>query len=287
MSSDQLAWVALSIQPRIGLRIIQALQAHFQADLYAALQASASELQRIPGIGQKTAAHIQSIDLNRVAHRVAHWQAADISIVCYGTAGYPQSLQTIEFPPATLFIRGNWPPALLQRTAAIVGTRQPSAIAQQASKKLVAHLTGRGYSIISGLAYGVDALAHQSACTQQGHTLAVLGCGVLNIYPPEHHTLAEQISGTGGALLSEAAPDATVSTPLLVSRNRIISGLSQHVFIIETSSDGGAMHAARHAQKQGRTLYALDLPHASGNQALLQQGAAIPIKPDLDDLPQI
>ena len=280
------AWVALSIQPRIGLKLIRALQQHFGDDLQAALSANLSELQRVPGIGQKTAATIRAIDIEHVQQLITRWRASGIHIIpCQPDApDYPAALRQIDFPPATLFVRGTWSPTHDGLKAAVIGTRQPSYVAKAAAQQISQRLTRAGYTLVSGLAHGVDGIAHQTACDQAAPTIAVLGCGVLNVYPPEHRDLAENILQTGGALVSEAAPDATVSTPLLVSRNRIISGLSQHVFIIETSIDGGAMHAAQHAVKQGRTLYALDLPHASGNQALIKAGNAHPIAPDLSDL---
>lgn len=271
------AWVALSIQPRIGLKVIEALRQHFAGDLYAALAADSKTLQRVPGIGAKTAASIRAIQLAQVQAQIAQWQAANVYIIPYHDPRYPHLLHDLAFPPATLFVRGAWPPTL--PSAALVGTRTPGEVAQQATRRLAGRLVEQGCTIVSGLAYGIDQIAHQATLNADGRTIAVLGCGVRNIYPPAHQALAENLLAQGGTLVSEAAPDAPVSTPLLVSRNRIISGLSQHVVIIETAIDGGAMHAARSATAQGRRLYTLNLPGASGNQALLNTAAATPLDP--------
>jgi DNA processing protein len=129
--------------------------------------------------------------------------------------------------------------------------------------------------VVSGLALGVDAVAQRSVMTvPDGETFAVLGSGVWNVYPPTNRELAECIGGYWGALVCEVQPDAGVNPAALVARNRIITGLSRAVFIIETEADGGAMHAARFAKAQGRAIYTLDLP-ASGNQQLIAEGAQI------------
>jgi DNA processing protein len=162
---------------------------------------------------------------------------------------------------------------------ALVGTRRPSPAAQTAARALTAALIDRGATIVSGLALGIDSLAHHEALAGSGRTLAVLGGGVLNVYPPQHAHLADAISARG-ALLCEVAPDAAVGSPGLVARNRIITGLAECVFIVESQTDGGAMHAGRFAREQGRRLFTLDLP-ASGNRALIAAGAvALPVDAD-------
>jgi DNA processing protein len=190
-------------------------------------------------------------------------------------------LYALDDAPPTLFVRGHWEP-LSDKTVAIVGTREPSPAAEQVAKELSMELAERGYTIVSGLAVGIDAAAHHGALAVAGHTLAVLGSGVLNVYPPQHQDLAEAIQ-LRGALLSEVQPFAETNASALVARNRIITGLSQQVIVVETATDGGAMHAARFAGLQRRRLYTLDLP-ASGNRALLANGAT-GIRLDLRDLP--
>ncbi|MBE0689237.1 MAG: DNA-processing protein DprA, partial [Anaerolineae bacterium] len=159
---------------------------------------------------------------------------------------------------------------------AIVGTRNPSEIALGAAQALAFEFARRGYVIVSGLALGIDRIAHMSALAAAGNTVAVLGGGVLNIYPPANKGLADAICGRG-ALLSESHPNAESKPAYLVARNRIISGLCSTLIVVETHADGGAMHAARWAHEHQRALYTLDLP-ATGNQQLIDQGA-IPLDP--------
>ncbi len=133
--------------------------------------------------------------------------------------------------------------------------------------------------MISGLALGIDGAAHLGALAYPpGITSAVLGSGVLTVYPPQHRTLAQAIQGRG-ALLSETHPEAQPNAARLVARNRIISGLSEAIIVVQTEIDGGAMHAARRAFDQGRRVYTL-ASDASGNQALIDLGAVV-ITPDL------
>ena len=129
---------------------------------------------------------------------------------------------------------------------------------------------------MSGLALGVDTAAHLGALSSpDGYTLAVLGCGVLNVYPSENRGLADAIALRGG-LLCEVNPSAEAKTPAIVARNRLISGLCDALIVVETSIDGGAMHAAKRAFEQGRRVYALDTA-ASGNRLLIDEMGASPI----------
>jgi DNA processing protein len=188
----------------------------------------------------------------------------------------------VDDAPPTLFARGLWPPPNGRR-AAVVGTREPSPEARALAQNLASALVELGYTIVSGLAVGIDQSAHLGALAiPGGYTLGVLGCGVLNIYPPGNIPLAQAVM-SHGAVLSEFNPFATPSASNLVARNRVITGLSDAVIVVETDVNGGAMHAARFAAVQGRPVYTFDSA-ATGNRALLQSGA-VALKPDLSDLP--
>lgn len=273
------AWVALSLLRHVGSKTLHALTEHF-GSTEAILHASADELQAVRGVGKKIAESITSIDRPALERKIQAWQASGVMMLPTDAAQYPQPLHKLEDAPATLFIRGEnfshpWRPA-----AAIIGTRTPSPEARKTAFELGATLAAQGWIVVSGLALGVDAAAHKGALSANGLTVAVLGGGVLNVYPRQNHELAQNIMHSG-ALLSENAPDADASPPRLVSRNRIISGLCQHVIVVETSSSGGAMYAAKSALAQGRTLHAVGYP-ASGNLQLLKQGAHY-IAPDGSD----
>lgn len=273
-------FVALSLTRHLGGRTFRALLAAFNGDLDAILQAETGDLRRVPGIGEKIAQGIRRADAEAVARALEGWQAAGVCILTWDDARYPARLRVTEDAPPVLFALGDL--RTLDRLdtpapAAVIGTRRPSAGTPLIVERVSARLVAQGRVIVSGLAYGVDKLAHLSALAlPEGRTVAVLGSGVLNLYPPEHAGLALAIQGRG-LLLCEVAPDAPVGAPGLVARNRIITGLCSDVVVVETAEDGGAMHAARFARAQGRRVFAVDLP-ASGNRALLNDGA-LPLPP--------
>jgi DNA processing protein len=262
--------VALTLTRQLGGKTFRALLAHFDHNLHDILNADEADLRQVPGIGRKTARAIRQTDLGKVEVCMRRWQQHHVQIVTWNDGAYPLALKATEDSPPTLFVRGTLPD--MTRACAIVGTRRPAAESSALASKLAGDLAERGYTIVSGLALGIDKTAHQGALTiPGGQTVAVLGSGVLNVFPRENREFASAIIERG-ALISEVAPDSNVSTPGLVARNRIISGLSKLVVVVESSFDGGAMHAARFAALQGRPVYAADNA-ASGNQALLANGA--------------
>lgn len=275
------AWVALSLTGRIGSKTLRALLDHFE-NASAVIAADSKALQKVPGVGPKIAQSIREIDLECVEQAIPGWAQDGVRIMTQQDPNYPERLRALDDAPPTLFMRGDGH-FTHSKYAALVGTRNPSPEGRKTAQNLASNLVEQGYIIVSGLAVGVDAAAHMGALAlPQGCTLAVLGCGVLNIYPSDNQSLAKAVAGRG-LLLSEVNPQATPSSSTLVARNRIISGLSDVLIVIETAVDGGAMHAARFAKAQGRTVYAIDCP-ASGNQALIAAGATS-IAPDLSNLP--
>jgi len=268
-------WVSLSIQRHIGGKTLKALLAHF-GSVQAILQADAAALRRVRGVGPRIAASITHIDPNAIERALADWLARDVRVIPSPCQDFPAPLKQLDDPPPTLFVRGGWSQRWWDSAVAIVGTRQPSPQARTQAMQIGAELAGQGYTVVSGLALGVDSAAHAGALAT-GRTVAVLGNGVLNPYPAENRPLAATIMHQG-ALICECAPDAEANAPRLVSRNRIISGLVGALIVIETAVDGGAMYAARAALSLGRPVYAVDRP-ASGNRALIADGA-IPLAPD-------
>ena len=273
----QTLWIALSLTDHVGTKTLRALIDHFGDDPQAILNASSRALQAVPGIGPKIARSIQQTDLKQVEQALQQWQQAGVTISTVACAGYPPNLLSIDDPPATLFLSGTWQ-AAYDRAAAVIGTRNPSPLAEDLAIEIGKRLAQYNITVVSGLAAGVDSLAHRGALlVPDGRTVAVLGSGVLNIYPRQNRTLAAQCS----LVMSEVAPPASPSSPRLVARNRIISGLSQAVIVVETSVDGGAMHAARRAFEQGRVVFTFGLS-ATGNQALIESGAQA-LHPDLSN----
>lgn len=275
------AWVALSLTERIGGKTLRALMTHFHHDPRAILAADTAALRKVPGVGPKIAQSIRDIDVALVERALPRWEAHGIRVVTFHDGEYPPRLRQLEDAPPTLFVRGKWDPHV-PKSIGIVGRRQPSERTREIAQNLSSRLAERGYAIISGLAYGIDFAAHLGAlAVPEGCTMAVLGSGLLNIYPPDHESLAAAVIRQG-ALVSELHPTRTVSPSQLVARNRIITGLSDGLIVVETEADGGAMYAARFAAQQGRPIYVVESP-ASGNRALMEAGAAI-IRPDLEDL---
>lgn len=269
---SDVGWIALSLTGRIGNKTLQALLQHFDGSTEAVLRADSKALQKVSGVGPKIAQSIRSIDLKQVEHDLKSWRQVGVRVLTLRDADYPKQLRSFEDAPPTLFVRGE--NTSFERGIAIVGTRNPSAEARNFAQNLSTYLVERGYTIISGLALGIDSAAHFGALIDpEGRTGAVLGCGVLNIYPSEHERLAEKIA-LEGFLLSEVNPKQTTSPASLVARNRIITGLSDGVIVVETAVDGGAMYAARFASQQGRPIYTIE-SSASGNQALIAAGATV------------
>ena len=155
---------------------------------------------------------------------------------------------------------------------AIVGTREPSKEARYITLQLAMQLARADRAVVSGLALGIDTAAHAGALSANGVTVAVLGSGICNIYPEANRPLAQRIRAKG-ALLSETHPRWSANAQRLVSRNRIISGLSRAVIVVESDADGGAMYSARFAGEQGRPVYTFDLPAGGTHQRLIAEGA--------------
>lgn len=269
----QLQQIALSLSPNIGAATLSNLLRYFDGDLDAALAAPPHELLRVRGVGVKIASEIGAIDLERIAADVKAWRAGGIDILMRGAADYPALLNGTEDAPLALFSHGIPPAETWRDAVAIVGTRRPSKEARYLTLSLAMQLARADRAVVSGLALGVDTAAHTGALSANGLTIAVLGSGLLNIYPEANRRLAERIRAAG-ALLSEAHPGRGAKAQGLVSRNRIISGLSRAVIVVESDSDGGALYTARFAREQDRPVYTFDLP-ASGNQCLIAAGALV------------
>lgn len=265
------AWVALSLVQHIGNKTIERLLENF-GSCESILSATQDDLMQIKGIGQKIADAIVTINLETVGHNIEKWQSAGVNIIPQGDEDYPEILNTIPDPPLTLFVRGNYQPEQWQNAVAIVGTRHPTTQSIDLARKLATGYVESGWTVVSGLALGIDTQAHMGALNvPYGNTVAVLGGGVLNIYPPKNEPLANHMLESG-ALLSENDPYATSTASRLVRRNRIISGLCQRIIVVQSDVKGGAMHAAKFARKQERDIFTVNW-RFSGNQALLKQGA--------------
>ncbi len=270
-------YLRLTMVPGVGPRIRQALLARFHTP-EGILQAPMDRLREVPGVGAKLARAITSAEQQvDVDAQLDLCRENAIRILPDYDKAYPPSLKEIDDPPGLLFLRGSLSPA--DRLAvAIVGTRHATHYGLRQAERLAAGLARAGVTVVSGLARGIDASAHRGALAAGGRTLAVLGSGVLNIYPPEHDTLADEVLQQG-ALLSESPPLAAPRTGSFPQRNRIISGLSLGSVIVEAGTRSGALITARLATEQNREVFAVpgrvdDRP-AQGCHRLLRDGAAL------------
>lgn len=276
------AWTALALQPHIGVKTLRALIDHF-GSAEAVLDASPNALKQVPGVGAVTARRINAINLDDLRTQYHNWTKQGITLLTPDHPAYPTPLAELEDAPPVLFALGKPNLALWAKTVAIVGTRSPEQHLQALTQGLALRLAHEGKTVVSGLALGVDTAAHLGAlAATRGRTVAVMGSGVLKVYPILNRALARQVIAHG-LILSEVQPMVDVSSAQLVARNRIISGLSRTVIVVQTEADGGAMYAARSAFAQGRSVYAIDLPY-SGNQQLIREGA-IPLSPLLAPWP--
>jgi DNA processing protein len=256
LSDEQLlAELRLSLVPGVGPRIRGRLIERF-GSASAALAAPPSELRQIEGVGPKILQHLVAAATSCEAEmELAACQANGVQILPQSGAGYPKLLGQIYDPPGLLFVRGTLEPHD-ELAVGIVGTRHPTPYGIRQATRLAEALSRAGLTIVSGLARGIDAAAHRGALTAGGRTLAVLAGGVVRIYPPEHESLAAEIIAQG-ALVSEMSSDCALQGGMFPQRNRVISGLSLGVIVIEAGDRSGALITARHAMEQGREVFAL------------------------------
>lgn len=271
------AELTLAFTPGVGPRLRKALLAHF-GSAEAVLAAAASDLRAVPGIGQKVSRSIVAArrEVN-VESALADCRANNVQVLVESQQEYPAPLRTIPDPPGVLFVRGAIEPAD-GIAVAIVGTRHATQYGIAQAERLAAGLSRAGYTIVSGLARGIDAAAHRGALKAGGRTLAVLGSGVLNVYPPEHDGLAQEIAARG-AVLGENPPRSPPVAGAFPNRNRIVTGLSLGVIVVEAADRSGALISARHAMEQGREVFAVpgrvDNRMARGCHKLIRDGAKL------------
>jgi DNA processing protein len=282
---DKRYWIGFNLIKGIGAVRMQALIQHF-GDLKVAWKAAPADLAQA-GLGLKVIERViqarEQVDLEKLWKKI---ESQSIHILTWEDEAYPQRLKEIDQPPPVLYIRGEYLPDDLF-SVAIVGTRRVTPYGRQITEELSAFLGENGITVISGLARGVDAIAHQAALKAGGRTIGVLGSGVDKIYPPEHRALAEKMM-EHGAIMSDYAPGTPPDATNFPPRNRIISGLSLAVVVVEAGATSGALITAEFAAEQGREIFAVPgsilAPQSKGTNKLIQNGA-LPLL-SVDDLMQ-
>ena len=274
--AEMIAAVMLSMIPGIGPLMQRSLLERFGSAI-AVLRAPPSELRAVQGVGPQLSRAISTARRSDVIEEIKRCQTNNIRIVHQQAREYPRMLREIHDPPGVLYVRGEILPQD-QLAIAIVGTRHATNYGRQQAERLAASLARAGLTIISGLARGIDAAAHRGALSVGGRTIAVLASGVLNVYPPEHRELADEIVKQG-ALISEAS---TLSKPRPGSfprRNRLITGASLGVVVVEAAPKSGALLTAMHATEQGREVFAVpgrvDSRLSRGCNRLIRDGAKL------------
>lgn len=277
VDDELLNHVRLACVPGIGSRLRRMLLERFGSP-QGVFSATPQEIATVGRIGPKLSASISALATSPIAADVlAECHRGGVAVLVEGDDRYPGLLSRIDDPPGLLFVRGELKPCDALAVA-IVGSRHPSPYGQRIASHLAGGLVRAGYTVVSGLARGIDAAAHRGAIDAGGRTIAVLGTGVLNIYPPEHADLAAEVI-RHGALLSEAPPLAEGHAGAFPQRNRIVSGLALGTIVVEAAERSGALITARLAGEQGREVFAVpgqvDCRTARGCHRLIRDGATL------------
>ncbi|MBN1005962.1 DNA-processing protein DprA [Amphritea pacifica] len=276
-------WIALSELPGMGPGVLLRLAAQNGFEPVALLGLGAPQLEAL-SLPAQTIRHIHAFQAgqwpdNDYLETVLHWlQSPSNHLISFTSDLYPSLLKQISDPPLLLYISGD-PDLLHMPQLAIVGSRSASRSGVSLSRSFASDLTRAGITITSGLARGVDGAAHMAAVALSKPTVAVLGSGLLNIYPRQHQRLADDIVRQGGALVSEYPLRMAPLPHNFPRRNRIISGLSAGVLVVEAARRSGSLITARLALEQGREVFALpgalNNPQSHGCHDLIREGATL------------
>jgi len=271
-------WFALSLIKGIGGATAKKLVEKF-GDIRAAFAAPENELLTIRRISTKIIEQLRNINLNDVKAQMEAYEKSGIRILTLDDAEYPAMLRKANDGPTVLFVHGKLLPQD-ENAIAVVGTRNPSSDAVRVAETLARELAQRNLTIISGLAIGIDTAAHRGALSaENGRTLAVLGSGLKFIHPRQNQALAKEIVNRG-ALISDLLPETPLKGQYLMARDRIISGLSKAVIVVEADVNSGSLDTAAKARRQGRIVFAV--PGSPGTDKLIAEGAEILNPPKID-----
>ncbi len=278
-------WIALNLLPELGPRRVQALLRSFESprEIFEAPPERIAEIPELKRFASRwprmcrEALHEAEAELSRLKeHKLSALTLAD--------PDYPKPLRALDDPPPVLYVRGTYE-SRDELAIAIVGTRRPSSYGRRVAERLARELGAMGFTIVSGLARGIDTAAHRGALKAGARTIAVLGGGFAHFYPQENRRLGDEIAGSG-AVLSEFPVELPPDRWTFPRRNRVISGLSRGTIVVEAPERSGALITARLALEQGREVFAVPGPitqeTSAGVHKLIQQGAKLIT--DVDDV---
>ncbi|HHT91130.1 MAG TPA: DNA-protecting protein DprA, partial [Firmicutes bacterium] len=272
--------IAFNMIPGIGGRRLLAIHDHF-GSLERAWQAPGEELQRIEGIGPKTAESVCALRASICPEVEERWaQGLGAEVITLRDNSYPHYLRRLAVPPPVLYVLGQLP---AETGVAVVGTRKPSRIGIAQAQQFSAHLVRQGLAVISGLARGIDYFAHEQVVQMQGRTVAVLGSNIGQVYPSEHRKLARQIAQKG-AVISEFSSRCPTVPGNFPRRNRVIAGCSKGVLVVQAGAKSGSIHTADWALELGIDVWSIpgeiSDPLRAGNHRLIKQGAYLASSPE-------
>ncbi len=283
------ACIALNMVAKMGPVRLRKLLEVFETP-ERILSAKRSELRTIDGIGNEVAEQIanweSTVDLPAELARIRDFGA---KVITAQSPEYPRQLREIHAPPIVLYVWGELTERD-QHAIGVIGSRRTSHYGAECAKKLSYQLAYSGLTIVSGLARGIDTAAHQGALAAKGRTIAVIGSGLAKLYPAENAALADKIRDGQGAIVSEFSMEIEPDRQTFPMRNRIISGWSHGILVVEAGLNSGALITASQAIEQGRSVYAvpghINAPTAHGSNRLIQQGAKLVMDASdiLDDL---
>ena len=288
---ERLSALRLHLATGIGPRTFSALVERF-GSAQAAAEASAGELAETPGIRRdSTAAIRESLDRAEPEAELERARAAGVQLVFRGEAAYPIALTYLADAPPALYVKGNLVAEDAQAVG-VVGMRKCSLYGQDQAERIAGGLARAGFTIVSGLARGIDAAAHRGALAAGGRTIAVLGNGLATVYPPENSRLADAVAAQG-ALVSEFPMETAPQAENFPRRNRILAALGLGVVVVEAGVRSGSLITARLAAELGKEVFAVpnrvDAPGAAGVHALIRDGAKLAesVADILDEFPDL
>jgi DNA processing protein len=288
---ERLSALRLHLATGIGPRLFSALVERF-GSAQAAAEASAGELAETPGIGEESAQKIrESLDRAEPEAELERARAAGVQLVFRGEADYPVALAYLTDAPPLVYVKGTLVPDDAQAMG-IVGMRKCSLYGQDQAERIAGGLARVGFTVVSGLARGVDSAAHRGALAAGGRTIAVLGNGLATVYPPENGRLADAVAAQG-ALVSEFPMETAPQAENFPRRNRILAALGLGVVVVEAGVRSGSLITARLAAELGKEVFAVpnrvDAPGAAGVHALIRDGAKLveSVADILDEFPDL
>ncbi len=274
--SDVRYWLWLSLKIAPGSAATDLVLQHFSYDAKEVFKANQKELERVPGLKNEVIDALLDKSLEETKDIYSWCMTQNVGLLAYDSPLYPERLRSIPHPPILLYYKGKLPDFDKYLCIATVGTRKITEYGKREGYIISRDLSLAGAIVVSGMARGIDSVCHRGALDAGGHTIAVLGCGINRIYPPENGPLMDEII-LSGTVMTEFKPDTPPIGTNFPIRNRIISGLCQGTLVVEADEKSGALITARTASQQGRDLFALpgkvDEKNSQGTNSLIQDGA--------------